>query len=260
MSAADLTSLLPLAAAASLVLSRALGATATGCGLPGLDVRVRVGVGLALALIVGPVVGPSLASRVPMDPIGLGLAVAAEAAIGLGLGLATGLIVSAARQAGDLIGVQAGLSPMVLLDPLDPEAAGSTSLGQLHGWLALVAFVALGGPVAGVDGLIGSYHALPAAAWRPDPSGLSPLLERMGEAVGLAVRAASPGVLALLAAGVVMTLLGRAGAGMGLLALALPVRWGVGVGATILTLGVAASLYGDAWARFLLGLSGGSGP
>jgi flagellar biosynthesis protein FliR len=248
----DLLTLWPLAAAALLVLARALGATASGCGLPGLDVRTRIAAGLALAVVAGPVVGPSLAGRVPLDPIGLGLAVGAEAAIGLGLGLAMGLIVSAARQAGDLIGLQAGFSPIALLDPLDADAAGATPLGQLHAWLAVAAFVGLGGPIAGVEGLIGSYEALPAAAWRPDAAGASPLLERAGEAMGLALRAAAPGVLALLAAGVALNLLSRAGAGLGLLSVTMPARWALGILAAMATLGLAASLYAAGWAQLLL--------
>ena len=102
-----------------------------------------------------PTVGAGL--DVPTSLGGLGRALIVEAAIGVMLGMSAALIVAGARQAGEVVGGQAGLSAAALLDP---EASGEmTPLGHLYGLVALMVFLALDGPVMLVKSLAESYHA-----------------------------------------------------------------------------------------------------
>ena len=76
----------------------------------------------------------------------MGRACLVEGLGGAALGWSAALIVAGARQAGELVGLQAGLSPAALLDP---EAAEElTPLGHLYGLVALAVFLALDGPLA----------------------------------------------------------------------------------------------------------------
>ena len=122
--------------------------------------------------------------------------------------MAAGLVVAAARLAGEVVGFQAGLSPAALLDP--DAGAGMTPTGHLYGLIALATFVALDGPLRLLGALAESYRA-----WPPGAVGLS--AEAVVRAFGqvdlmleLALRAAAPAGLALALAGAALGFLGRA--------------------------------------------------
>src|SRR5512143_2437207 len=98
-----------------LVLLRVAGlaATAPGWGAVALGGRLRLALAVLVTAIVLPVVGPGLPRFEGLPALawaGLG-----EAATGAAMGLVLGLVVAAARQAGELIGTPAGLAPALLL-------------------------------------------------------------------------------------------------------------------------------------------------
>ncbi len=153
-----------------------------------------------------------------------------EAIIGAALGATAALVVAGARQAGEIVGAQAGLSPASLLDP--DAGDGLNVLGHLYGWVALGVFLSLNGPTELVRGVAASYA---------DPAGRrAARLARRGEltdglcaavarALALALRAACPPALALLVAGLALGLLGRAAPSLQLVSLSLPVRTALGL-------------------------------
>ncbi len=102
---------------AILVLARTLGlvATAPVLAAPGLEPRFRLLLAVALAALIAPVVGPSMA--VQTDVSAIAVACLGEAVIGAALGWAAGLVIAGARQAGEVVGAQAGLSTAALFDP-----------------------------------------------------------------------------------------------------------------------------------------------
>src|SRR5262249_4654209 len=144
MGSSDLGWLLAHAGVLSLVLARVLGLawTAPALATPGLGGRFRLLLAALLSAVVLPVVGPSLASA-PGASAGwtaLGWSCVVEGLAGAALGWSAGLIVAGARQAGELVGLQAGLSPAAWLDP---EAGDElTPLGHLYGLVALAVFLA----------------------------------------------------------------------------------------------------------------------
>src|SRR5262245_4353539 len=92
----------------ALALARVSGlaATAPAWGTPGLGWRVRLGLVVLLTAALIPAIGPTLA--VPAGAADLGRACLAEALIGSALGWAAALIMAGARQAGEVVGMQAG--------------------------------------------------------------------------------------------------------------------------------------------------------
>src|SRR5271166_6345012 len=145
-----------------LVLARVSGVcmTAPLTVVPGVDWHLRIILSLLLGVVLIPVLEPMIGS-LPAGPRVAWLALM-ELLVGGLLGLSAGLIVAAARQAGDLVAAQAGLSAASLFDPeADLEL---TALGHLYGLIALAVFLALGGPLVLVAALIESYRALPAGA------------------------------------------------------------------------------------------------
>jgi flagellar biosynthesis protein FliR len=238
--------LLAHAGATALVLSRAGGLawTAPALATPGLGWRVRLLLVALLGAILVPLVGPGVAAPGGWDAIVRACLV--EGAVGAALGFSAALVVAGARQAGEVVGAQAGLSAAALFDP---EAGDDlTPLGHLYGLVALAIFLALDGPLVAVRALVESYRVMPAGAatLSADTAGLA--FGHVGRALELAVRAAAPTAVALALAGVALGLLGRASPSLQRAALALPVRAALGLAAVGLGMITLAATLAAAWA------------
>jgi flagellar biosynthesis protein FliR len=239
------------AGAWALVLSRVLGLCLTAPGLagPGLSWRLRLGLSGTLGVVLAPV----LAGRVAVPPGWSGIAWAGlgEVLTGATLGMAAGLIVAGARAAGDLVAAQLGLSTTTLFDPESGEEI--TPLGRLYGWVALSAFLGLGGPIALVRALADSYAVVPAGQFSLSRQAATDLFGRVGGALELALRAAAPPAVALIMAGIAMAWLSRTAPSLPFLIMALPIRAVLGMILVLLGLAGLAATLGGAWGG-LLGL------
>jgi flagellar biosynthetic protein FliR len=228
-----------------LVLARTLGLswTAPALSTAGLDARYRLILAATLAVLIAPVVVGEITA--PPSPTILAGACLAEVVIGAGLGWAGALVIAGARQAGEVVGGQSGLSPAALLDP---EAGdGLTPLGHLYGLVALGVFLALDGPTQLVVALAESYRSIPAGGGPPSPDLATWAFGRVGQALALALRASAPPALALTMAGLALGLLGRAAPSLQLVSLSLPARTLIGLALAALGLATLAATIGAAW-------------
>jgi flagellar biosynthetic protein FliR len=220
----------------ALVLARVAGLawSAPALATPGLGWRFRLALAVLLGAVLLPIVEPL--ARPPEGPAMLGRACLVEILIGAALGWSAALVVAGARQAGEIVGLQAGLSPAALLDP---EAGDEmTPMGHLYALMALAVFLALDGPLALVKVLVESYRVLPAGGFVLSDETARLAFGRVGQALELAVRLAAPTALALALAGIALGLLGRAAPSLQLMALSLPVRWALGL--VLVSLGLIA--------------------
>lgn len=227
------------AGTAALAFARGAGLawTAPGLSTPGLGVRFRILLALLLGVMLAPVV-----------PEGVGLpwtAYLGEALVGAALGWSAALVVAGARQAGELVGAQGGFSAAALFDPEVTEEM--TAMGHLYGLVAVAVFVALDGPLTLVRALVESYRVIPPGGLvlTEDMAGL--VFGRVGQALSLSLRAAAPAALALALAGVAMGLLGRAAPSLQLVALAMPVRAGLGLVLVLVGLTALTATFAEAW-------------
>jgi flagellar biosynthesis protein FliR len=250
MAGLDEIAILGQVGALGLVWARVLGLclTAPGLAVPGLDWRFRLGLAAALGAALSPVVAAQVI------PPGDGSATAwtglAEVFTGGVLGWSAGLIVAAARTAGDLVAAQAGLATATLFDPESGEE--QTPLGHLYGWLALAAFLALDGPLALVRALVDSYEVIPLGGLMSAHQAVGLAFGQVGHALELALRLAAPPAIALVMAGIVLGWLSRAVLSVPSLALALPIRAGIGIALVFLSLTVLVITLAGAWNAFLL--------
>jgi flagellar biosynthetic protein FliR len=113
-----LSALHPHLIAWALILARVAGVawTAPAWGTVGLGLRFRLILASAVTVLLIPTVEPTI-TPLSGGPAMLAGALIGEMAIGIGLGLPAALVIAGARQAGELVGVQAGLAPASLLDP-----------------------------------------------------------------------------------------------------------------------------------------------
>jgi flagellar biosynthesis protein FliR len=235
---------------AAPVLARIVGLawTAPALATPGLGARFRLVLAALLGGVVLPLVGPSLRAGAPAGWAALGRACLVEGLVGAALGWSAALIVAGARQAGELVGLQAGLSPAALIDPDATEEL--TALGHLYGLIALAVFLALDGPLALVGALVESYRVLPAGGIVLTDETAQMAFGRVAAALELAVRAAAPTALAMVLAGLALGLLGRAAPSLPLVALSLPVRFALGLLLVVLGLAALAATLATAWGHW----------
>lgn len=230
---------------AILVLARTLGlvATAPVLAAPGLEPRFRLLLAIALAAVVAPAVGSGM--EVPSGWMAVGVACLGELVIGAAMGWAAGLVVAGARQAGEVVGAQAGLSAAALFDP---EAGdGITPLGHLYGLVALGTFLALDGPLMFVKSLMESYEAMPVGGVSMSEETAEMAFGHVGRALALAVRASAPAAIALTLAGVALGLIGRAAPSLPSATMALPARYALGLVFAILGAAALAGTLVAAW-------------
>ncbi|WP_165231999.1 flagellar biosynthetic protein FliR [Aquisphaera insulae] len=238
-----------------LIVARVAGlcATAPLTAISGVDVRFK----LLLAVMLGVVLIPVLEPTIGPTPTGPALAWAAilEAVFGALLGLSAGLIVAGARQAGDLVAAQAGLSAATLFNPETGEE--SSALGHLYGLIALGVFLGMQGPLVLVAAVAESYRVVPAGGFLLDAASASQVFAQVGGALALSLRAAAPAAIALAIAGLAMGWIGRLAPAIPVLAMSLPLRSLLGIVLVILSLGALVATLSQAWAGWPWG-GGGS--
>jgi flagellar biosynthesis protein FliR len=168
--------------------------------------------------------------------------------VGALLGWSAGLIVAAARQAGELVAAQAGLSASALFDP--ETGLELSPLGQLYGLIALGVFLALHGPLVMAGALVESFQAMPAGTWLLDDHSAAEAFAQVGAALALALRAAAPVGVALAVAGVALGWIARLAPAVPVLSMSLPVRSLLGILLVLFGLATLAASLAQAWARW----------
>lgn len=128
-----------------------------GFGEPSVPPRVRLAFALAMAIALGP----ALADRVPAAATsawGMAFQVASETLIGVLLGAASRMLVSALATAGQIVGLELGLS---FAQTADPTATGSGQLMAVFlGVLGVALIFATGLDHMFLRGIAGSYDVI----------------------------------------------------------------------------------------------------
>jgi len=174
---------------ATAVCARMAAAVFVGSGPLGaaLPLRVRAALAVALAVVALPqATVPDLRDATAMTILG-------EAFVGAGLGLLVAATCAAAAWAGGIVGSVTGLAWADEFSPAgDPQAAG---LARLAWWLGLAGFLAVGGHLAVVAGLVDSFRMIPVGA---GPAVVAArVIEAPGSALGLALSLAGPALAAV---------------------------------------------------------------
>ncbi len=163
---------------------------------PGATLQIRAVLAVLLAAAALPL---AVIHRGPEPLAAWPLVVAGEAVVGLGLGLAVAVTLAAAAWAGGILGSVAGLSWADDFDPEgDVQAAGMATLCR---WLALGGFLAAGGHLAVVAGLIDGFRTVPIGVAVDDGlvTGVATLVTTLpGAALATAVSLAMPALTAVL--------------------------------------------------------------
>jgi len=159
----DLVPLYALVGPFLLVLFRLLGLLAfvPFFSTSSIPANIKVLLGLAITFCVWNVV-PSVRASGPTMPgtlTGLVVAIAGEMTIGLCIGMMLGAVFAGIQLGSHMISQQMGLSLATLYDPAFEDQ--STVIEQIAFWIAMVAFLSLGGHREIINAVVYSYRTVP---------------------------------------------------------------------------------------------------
>jgi flagellar biosynthesis protein FliR len=215
-------------------LARILGlmATAPVFNNSALPRQPRLLIGLAVCLALAPALPP-----MPAIAAGswTGLAILAQQTlIGVLLGFTLRLAFSAVDLAGELIGLQMGLSFAVFYDP--QNGAQTPVLSEILGLLATLIFLAMNGHLLALSVLAESFKLLPVSATPIAAGGFKSLLAWTATLFSAGVLLSLPLVAALLIANIGMGVLSRVAPQLNLFAIGFPVTMVAGFAVLMVSL------------------------
>lgn len=222
----DLVPFYPLLVPFLLVAFRVLGIFAfvpffSNLAVPG---NVKVLLGLAITVCVWNVVPRP--TTLPMDVINVTVAIIAELSVGLLVGLLTAMVFMGIQLGAHMISQQMGLSMATVYDPMFAEQ--STVIEQLAFWIAIVAFLTMGGHREVINAVVYSYRAVPMGQPISAEVALNAVLGVMDASFHAAARVAMPALVAFFLATLTTGLISRAMPQMNLMTLGININLLVG--------------------------------
>ena len=225
-----------------LVLARvgAVFALLPGLGESGAPAMLKAGLGLALSVLLLPALEPLLPPR-PTNDLALALLIAAELLNGLWFGWLARVLTSSLPVAGQFVADFAGLSNV--LQPSPDLGGQTTAVARLYEVAVPALVLSSGLYTLPLSALAGFYRLVPpgAAPWAADGAALT--VAAVADGFGLALRLASPFVLAAIAWNTAIGLVARMVPRLQIYFVALPGQIGL---ALLLLAWIAAPLLG-AW-------------
>lgn len=210
----------------------ALLATAPIFNNTALPVRIRLIAGLAIAFALVPALPPA-----PTVPVGswLGLTVIAEQLlIGTMMGFALRLSFVALDVAGEMIGLQMGLSFATFFDP--GSSSETPVMASFLGLLTALIFLAMNGHLLTLSLLAESFALLPVSTMPFHATALSSLVTSAAMMFSLGVMLALPLITALLVTNIALGVLARVAPTLNLFAVGFPVTLALGFIVLLLSL------------------------
>ena len=184
---------------------------------------------IALALLVTAIVVPTLPAAAPVSPFTAAgiLLIAEQVLIGVAIGLAMQIAFATVTLAGDLIGLQMGLSFAAFIDPQNSEQA--PIVGSFLSIVLMLVFLAINGHLLLIAALANSFQAFPVA-----PDGVRALdalrLVRAGaDLFALGLQIALPVIGTMLLTNITLGMLARTSPQLNLLAVGFAVTLTVGL-------------------------------
>ncbi len=121
-----------------------------------IPARAKIGLALLIAVVAGGMTGEQPAAVFTADAP---LLLMQQILIGFAMGFSIRLVFAAAELAGDMIGLQMGLSFATFIDPT--SSAQTPIVGTFIGLCATLLFLALDGHLALIAGVTASFQAAP---------------------------------------------------------------------------------------------------
>jgi len=222
-----------------VILLRIAGmlAAVPAIGTSVVPLQVRIGLVLGLSVVLAPVVGSRI-EAMEASPDIMARLVVTEFLIGAACGLCVRLVFAAFEMAGEVLGIQMGISMAAVLDPM--AGASVPLLGRFLGLLAFLLFFAIDGHHLMVEALAESFTLLPPLRAQFSGAVAGALVTQALGMFVLALKIAAPVMTALFVVTFAMGILGRTIPQFNLLLNSVTVTFGLG----LLVLGLSLPLLG----------------
>ncbi len=185
----------------------------------GIPRRIRLVVGLVVTFALVPSL-PAVPAVSPGSWTGIFI-IAQQMLIGILFGLTLRVVFAAVDIAGELIGLQMGLSFAIFYDP--QNAGQSAVLSEFLGLLTMLTFLAMNGHLLTLSVLAESFHLLPISTTPVAAQGFAAAVSWSAVLFSAGVLLALPVVAALLIANIAMGVLSRVAPQLNLFAVGFPV-------------------------------------
>lgn len=210
-------------------------------GSRALPARLRLVFALLLTVVMAPLLPPA-------PPLAFFTAealvlVLRELLLGLVIGLALQLVFEAVALGGELLSFSMGLSFAQMNDPL--RGTASPVLSSFLQALAVLSFLALGGHLALVEWLRGSFVLQPISSAPITTAMLLPLVQEGSQLFAGALRVALPGVCALLLVNLAFGVMNRAAPSLNMMSVGFPISLTAGLVILALSLGSIQSVFAE---------------
>ncbi|MFH1081211.1 MAG: flagellar biosynthetic protein FliR [Pseudomonadota bacterium] len=175
-----------------------------------VPLRVKAGLALLIALLVFPVIHldmPHLQVDADAEIIAITLAMTGEVMIGLIIGFAASMIFAGIRFAGDMIGIQMGLSIVNVIDPVSSTQV--SIMAEFQYLFAMLVYLAVDGHHMFISAIFDSYRFVTPFAHHVSASLIQSILMYSKELFVTAVKICAPVMAVLLFSNVALGVVAR---------------------------------------------------
>jgi flagellar biosynthetic protein FliR len=213
-------------------------------GDPSVPARVKIALAIAGAILVAPTLSNAPTSP-PFSGDGLTLLVQ-QVLVGVAIGLGMRFVFAAVELAGDMIGMQMGLSFATFIDP--QNSTQTPIVGSFLGIIASLILLALNGHLMMIAALVDSFRTVPISAQPELALSVERLVGLGGEIFRIGLHLSLPVLATLLVLNLAMGVLSRAAPQLNIFALGFPLT----ILAGLFVLGLSLPYMGAALERVLV--------
>jgi flagellar biosynthetic protein FliR len=213
-------------------------------GDPTVPARVKIALAIACAILVAPTLSNAPTSS-PFSGDSLMLLVQ-QVLVGVAIGLGMRLVFAAVELAGDMIGMQMGLSFATFIDP--QNSTQTPIVGSFLGIIASLILLALNGHLMMIATLVDSFRTIPISAHPELSLSIEHIVALGGEVFRIGLHLSLPVLATLLVVNLAMGVLSRAAPQLNIFAVGFPLTLLAG----LFILGLSLPYVGAALERVLL--------
>jgi flagellar biosynthetic protein FliR len=190
-----------------------------------VPLRAKVALGVAIALVLAPgVETPPLGNVLGGEGLAL---LGANILVGALIGFSVRLVFAAVELAGEVIGLQMGLSYAAFFNPASGQQQNPVS--TFFSLVATLLFVAIDGHLMVLQALADSFRVVPLVATAPLPFDALAIARLGAETFALGVALSLPFLAVMLLTNVVLGVLARVAPQLNVFAVGFPLTLGVGL-------------------------------
>lgn len=158
----------------------------------------------------------------PAHPLGIGLMILGESLLGLTLGLIVHVIFAAIQMGGELVGFQIGFSMINVVDPM--LGTSESVIAHFVYMVSILTFLSLDGHLFLLKGLLDSFRLVAPGSLFFSPLLVKDMLKFSSQIFVLAIKIASPVMVALFLTDLALALISRAAPQINVLFVGFPLK------------------------------------